>query len=68
MGFDLATGVLVVLGIAFLYLAFILVMRKGFKKPPPDQGVNEGSELTAHEPGHVGRDAPSDAENRQSAI
>lgn len=56
------------LGIAFLALAAIFVARRAFKKPSPDEGINESRELGEHEPGHVGRDAPSEAENRQSAI
>jgi hypothetical protein len=49
-------------------LAFILLGRKAVKSPSPDQGVNASTELTPHEPGHVGRVEESDAENRPTAI
>ena len=68
MGFDPLTGVIVVLAIAFVVLAAIFLGRRAVKSPPPDQGVNASSELTPHEPGHVGRVEESDAENRQTAI
>jgi hypothetical protein len=68
MGFDPLTGVLVVLGIAFVVLAFIVIGRKAVKAPAPDEGVNASEELTPHDPGHVGRVEESDAENKQTAI
>jgi hypothetical protein len=68
MGFDPLTGVVVVLGIAFVVLGLILLGRRAVKSPAPDEGVNSGTELTPHEPGHVGRVEPSDAENRQTAV
>jgi hypothetical protein len=68
MGFDPLTGVLVVLGIALVVLAFIVIGRRAVKAPPPDSGANASPELTPHEPGHVGRVEESDAENRQTAI
>jgi hypothetical protein len=68
MGFDPLTGVLVVLGIALLVLAFILVGRRAVKAPPPDAGANASPELTPHDPGHVGRVEESDAENKQTVV
>jgi hypothetical protein len=68
MGFDPLTGVLVVLGIALVVLAFILLGRKATKAPAPDSGANASPELTPHDPGHVGRVEESDAENKQTAI
>jgi hypothetical protein len=55
MGFDPVTGVIVIVAIALAVLAFILVGRKAVKAPAPDEGVNADTELTPHEPGHVGR-------------
>ena len=68
MGFDPLTGVIVVVVIALAVLAFILLGRRAVKAPAEDEGVNASSELTPHEPGHVGRVEPSDAENRTTAI
>lgn len=68
MGFDPVTGVIVIVAIALVVLAFILVGRKAVKAPRPDQGANASPELTPHEPGHVGRVEDSEAENRQTAI
>ena len=68
MGFDPVTGVIVIVAIALVVLAFILVGRKAVKAPAPDEGVNAGTELTPHDPGHVGRVEESDAENRQTAV
>ena len=68
MGFDPLTGVIVIVAIALVVLAFILLGRKAVKTPAPDEGVNADSELTPHEPGHVGRVEESDAQNRQTAI
>jgi hypothetical protein len=68
MGFDLLTGVIVIVAIALAVLAFIVLGRKAVKTPPPDQGVNASTELTPHDPGHVGRVEESDAENRPTAI
>ncbi len=68
MGFDPVTGVIVVVAIAFVVLGAIFLGRRAVKAPPPDQGVNASADLTPHDPGHVGRVEPSDAENRQTAI
>ena len=68
MGFDPLTGVIVIVAIALVVLAFILLGRKAVKTPAPDEGVNADSELTPHEPGHVGRVEESEAENRPTAI
>ena len=68
MGFDAVTGVIVIAVIAVVVLALILAGRKAVKAPAPDEGANAGTELTPHEPGHVGRVEDSDAENRQTAI
>ncbi len=68
MGFDPVTGVIVIVAIALAVLVFILLGRKAVKAPPPEQGVNASTELTPHEPGHVGRVEESDAENRKTAI
>jgi hypothetical protein len=68
MGFDPVTGVVVIVAIAAAVLAFIALGRKAVKAPRPDQGVNASTELTPHEPGHVGRVEESEAENRQTAI
>ena len=62
------TGVIVVVVIALAVLAFILVGRRAVKAPAEDEGVNASTQLTPHEPGHVGRVEPSDAENRTTAI
>jgi hypothetical protein len=59
MGFDLVTGVIVIAAIALAVLAFLLAGRKAVKAPAPDEGVNADTELTPHEPGHVGRVEPS---------
>jgi hypothetical protein len=68
MGFDPLTGVIVIVVIALAVLAFIVVGRKAVKAPGEDEGINASTELTPHEPGHVGRVEPSDAENRTTAI
>jgi hypothetical protein len=68
MGFDPLTGVLVVLAIALVVLAFIVLGRRAVKAPAPDEGANAGPELTPHDAGHVGRVEESDAENKQTAI
>ena len=68
MGFDPVTGVIVIAAIALAVLAFIVLGRKAVKAPAPDEGVNASTQLKPHEPGHVGRVAESDAENRQTAI
>ena len=68
MGFDPVTGVIVIVAIALVVLAFILVGRKAVKAPAPDEGVNADTELTPHEPGHVGRVEESDAPNRPSRV
>lgn len=68
MGFDPLTGVIVIVAIALVVLAFILAGRKAVKAPPPDEGVNADTELQPHDPGHVGRVEDSEAENRQTAI
>ena len=68
MGFDPVTGVIVIVVIALAVLAFIVLGRKAVKAPAPDEGINASSELTPHEPGHVGRVEESEAENRQTAI
>jgi hypothetical protein len=68
MGFDPLTGVLVIVGIALVVLAFIVLGSRAAKTPAPDEGVNAGPELTPHEPGHVGRVEESEAENSQTAI
>lgn len=62
------TGVIVVLVIAFLVLGAILLGRRDVKKPDEDEGVNASSELTPHDPGHVGRVEPSDRENRGTTV
>lgn len=54
MGFDPVTGVIVIVAIALAVLAFIVVGRKVAKAPAEDEGVNASTELTPHEPGHVG--------------
>jgi hypothetical protein len=68
MGFDALTGVIVIVAVALVVLAFIVLGRKAVKAPAPDDGVNASTELTPHDPGHVGRVDESDAENRQTAI
>jgi hypothetical protein len=68
MGFDALTGVIVIVAVALAVLAFIVLGRKAVKAPAPDDGVNANTELTPHDPGHVGRVDASDAENRQTAI
>ena len=68
MGFDPLTGTLVVLGIAFVVLGLIFLGRRAVKAPAPDEGVNASTELTPHDPGHVGRVEASDAENRPTAV
>lgn len=68
MGFDPLTGVIVIVVIALAVLAFILLGRRAVKAPDADEGVNASTELTPHEPGHVGRVEESDAENKQTAI
>jgi hypothetical protein len=68
MGFDPLTGVVVILGIAFVVLAFLLIGRNKVKAPAPDEGVNASTELRPHKAGHVGRNEPSDAENHTTAI
>ena len=68
MGFDLLTGVIVVLAIASVVLGLLLLGRKAVKAPPPDEGVNASKQLTPHDPGHVGRVEESDAENRQTTV
>jgi hypothetical protein len=68
MGFDPVTGVIVIAAIALVVLAFILIGRKAVKAPAPDEGVNADTELTPHDPGHVGRVEESDAENRPSRV
>ena len=68
MGFDPLTGVIVIVVIALVVLAGILISRRAVKAPSPDEGVNADTELTPHDPGHVGRVEKSDAENRQTAI
>ena len=61
-------GLVVIAVIALAVLAFILLGRKAFKAPAPEEGANAGTKLTPHDPGHVGRVEESDAENRQTAI
>ena len=68
MGFDPLTGVIVIVAIALVVLAFILAGRRAVKSPAPDEGVNASTELTPHEPGHVGRVEESDAENRRTRV
>jgi hypothetical protein len=68
MGFDPVTGVIVIVVIALAVLAFIVLGRRAVKAPEQDEGVNASTELTPHDPGHVGRVEASDAENRQTAI
>ena len=68
MGFDPLTGVIVIVAIALVVLAFILAGRKAVTAPAPDEGVNASVELRPHEQGHVGRVEDSEAENRQTAI
>ena len=68
MGFDPVTGVIVVLAIAFVVLGLLLLGRRAVKSPAPDEGVKAGTQLTPHDPGHVGRVEESEAENRQTAI
>jgi hypothetical protein len=68
MGFDPLTGVIVIVVIALAVLAFIVLGRKAVKAPEQDEGVNASTELSPHEPGHVGRVEESDAENRPTAI
>jgi hypothetical protein len=68
MGFDPVTGVIVIAAIALVVLAFLFLGRKAVKTPDQDAGVNAGTELKPHEPGHVGRVEESEAENRQTAI
>jgi hypothetical protein len=68
MGFDPVTGVIVIAAIALAVLAFIVLGRKAVKAPAPDEGVNASTQLTPHDPGHVGRVEDSEAENRQTAI
>ena len=68
MGFDPVTGVVVIVVIALAVLAFLVLGRKAAKAPAADEGVNASTQLTPHEPGHVGRVEESDAENRQTAI
>ncbi len=68
MGFDPVTGVIVIVAIALAVLAFIVLGRRAVKTPRPDEGVNAGTQLKPHDPGHVGRVEESEAENRQSAI
>lgn len=55
MGFDPVTGVILILAIAFVVLGLMFLGRKKVKEPAPDEGVNASTELTPHEPGHVGR-------------
>ena len=59
MGFDPVSGLVVIIGIAFVVLAFLLIGRKGVKAPAPDEGVNASTELHPHDPGHVGRNEPT---------
>ena len=68
MGFDPVTGVIVVLVIAFVVLGFIFLGRRAVKSPAPDEGVNASQQMTPHEPGHAGRNEPSDKENTPTAI
>jgi hypothetical protein len=68
MGFDPLTGVIVIVVIALVVLGAIFLGRKAVKAPPPEQGVNASTELTPHDPGHVGRVEESDAENKQTTI
>ena len=68
MGFDPVTGVIVVLAIAFVVLGFIFLGRRAVKAPAPDEGVNASTELDPHEPGHAGRNEPSDKANTTTAI
>ncbi len=57
-----------IVAIAAAVLAFIVIGRKAVKAPRPDEGVNAGTELKPHDPGHVGRVEESEAENRPTAI
>ena len=68
MGFDPVTGVIVIGVIALAVLAFIVLGRKAVKAPEEDEGINASTELSPHEPGHVGRVEESDAENRPTAV
>ena len=62
------TGVVVIIVIALIVLVLILAGRRAVKAPAPDEGENASTQLTPHEPGHVGRVEESDAENRETAI
>jgi hypothetical protein len=68
MGFDPVTGIVVIAVIAAITLAFLFLGRKAVKAPRQDEGVNADTELTPHDPGHVGRVEDSEAENRETAI
>ena len=57
-----------IVGIALAVLAFILIGQRAARAPAADEGVNASTDLTPHDPGHVGRVEESDAENRQTAI
>lgn len=68
MGFDPVTGVIVVAVIALVVLGGIFLGRRAVKAPAPDSGVNAGTEIKPHDPGHVGRVEESDAENSQTHV